>query len=67
MEKRVTKQFSGVRYWRYVFTPILLMALAFGIFMIYADNGPKLPFKEVPSFSFGSVLNSLGKTRPSPL
>jgi hypothetical protein len=64
MEKRVTKQFSAIRYWRYIFTPILLVSLAFGIFMIYAGNTPKLPFKEAPSpFSFGSVLNSLGKAR----
>jgi hypothetical protein len=63
MEKRVTKQFSAVRYWRYVFTTLLLVSLAFGIFMIYSDTTPKLPFKEVPSFSLGSVVNSLGKAR----
>lgn len=67
MEKRVTKKFSSVRYWRYVFTPLLFVALAFGLFMLYASD-VKLPSKPIfsetnakSSMSFSSVLNSLSK------
>lgn len=64
MEKRVTKQFSPVRYWRYVFTPILLLALGFGIFMLYTNDTPGGMIGAVSSpSSFRSAVNSLAKAR----
>ena len=33
------KRFSNIRYWRYVFTPILFVILLFGLFLLYA-GGP---------------------------
>jgi hypothetical protein len=65
MPPKATKRFSNVRYWRYVFTPILLLVLAFGIFMLYTTDispavlKPKSP--ELPSSGFLSSLNSLRK------
>lgn len=61
MEKRVTKQFSAVRFWRYVFTPILLIALGFGIFMLYTNDATSATPSPSSSSSFRSTLNSLAK------
>jgi hypothetical protein len=38
MAKTVGKRFSNVRYWRYVFTPILFILMIFGIFMLYTGD-----------------------------
>lgn len=38
MSQRVSKRFSNVRYWRYVFTPLLFLIGIFGIFMLYAPE-----------------------------
>ncbi len=35
MAESVGKRFSNVRYWRYVFTPILFMMMIFGLFILY--------------------------------
>jgi hypothetical protein len=32
------KKISNVRYWRYVFTPLLLITIAFGLFMLFASS-----------------------------
>lgn len=35
MAETVGKRYSNVRYWRYVFTPIVFLTMIFGIFMLY--------------------------------
>jgi hypothetical protein len=40
------KGFSAVRYWRYIFTPLLLVTLLFGLFMLFtAPDAQTAPFK----------------------
>lgn len=76
MAQTVGKRFSNVRYWRYVFTPILFLLLVFGIFMLYTgDKATGASFSSLrsvmyrninsasPSNSLGSTLESLNKLR----
>ena len=32
------KRYSTVRYWRYIFTPILLMGILFGLFILFTAS-----------------------------
>jgi hypothetical protein len=57
-----TKRFSSVRYWRYVFTPILLLSFIVGLGLLYTTDVSPLPVKpSVPSNSIQSGLNALRK------
>ncbi len=38
MAQKVGNRYSNVRYWRYVFTPMLLLTLLFGLFMLYSGD-----------------------------
>lgn len=38
MTERVGKRFSNVRYWRYVFTPMILIVMLFGLFIMYTAD-----------------------------
>lgn len=35
MASQKRKQFSTVRYWRYVFTPLLLIGLLLGVYLLF--------------------------------
>jgi hypothetical protein len=67
MAEQKRKRFSNVRYWRYVFTPLLFIILFFGIFMLY--TGDKASFsgltsavrKNINSSSMTSTLTELKK------
>jgi hypothetical protein len=67
MADQKKKRFSNVRYWRYVFTPILFIILFAGIFMLY--TGDKASFsgltsavrKNMNSSSLSSTLSELQK------
>ena len=69
MAAKATKRFSNVRYWRYVFTPILLLALIFGVYTLYTTDispsvvKPKASEVASPGFLM-SQLNSLRKLTP---
>jgi hypothetical protein len=78
MAQTVSKRFSNVRYWRYVFTPLLFILFIFGIFILYTgDKAMGANFSSLrgalyrninsaspsTSTSFGSTLNSLNKLR----
>jgi hypothetical protein len=48
MTERVGKRFSNVRYWRYVFTPMILIVMIFGLFIMYtADASMTSSFNSV--------------------
>lgn len=38
MSQKVGKRYSNVRFWRYVFTPMLFVILFFGLFMLYSGD-----------------------------
>lgn len=67
MAEQKRKRFSNVRYWRYVFTPLLFIILFFGIFMLY--TGEKASFsgltnavkRNINSSSLTSTLTELQK------
>ena len=70
MAEQVGKRFSNVRYWRYVFTPILFITLAFGIFMLYSgDSASKSSFPTLTTIlrrntntaSLSSILGEMQK------
>lgn len=45
MSQKVGKRFSNVRFWRYVFTPMLFLILFFGLLMLYSgDNVGRATF-----------------------
>lgn len=68
MAKTVGKRFSNVRYWRYVFTPILFLGLVFGIFLLYTgDKATGANFSSLRSVMYRNInsassTNSLGTT-----
>jgi hypothetical protein len=76
MAKTASKRFSNVRYWRYVFTPLLFILLIFGIYILYTgDKATSANFSSLRGVlyrninsassqnSLGSTLNSLNKLR----
>ena len=38
MAKPTTKRFSNVRYWRYVFTPLIFLLLAIGLYILFTSD-----------------------------
>ena len=64
MAKPVTKRFSNVRYWRYVFTPIIFLCLFLGISYLYmgtSSNLPKKPnYPTAPSANTGALSSVMG-------
>jgi hypothetical protein len=78
MAQTVSKRFSNVRYWRYVFSPLVFILLIFGIFILYTgDKAMGANFSSLRSVlyrninsaspsannSFSSTLQSLNKLR----
>lgn len=73
MAKPVTKRFSTVRYWRYVFTPILFLLLFIGISLLYTSEGAKGirvegaaglgGLQSLRQGSFSSLVSQLDKLR----
>lgn len=69
MAKPVTKRFSNVRYWRYVFTPLLLLVVVFGTVLLYTSDVAKgSSFGGIETLarrngSFASMVAELDKLR----
>ena len=63
MAKTVGKRFSNVRYWRYVFTPMLFILMIFGIFMLY--TGDKAYSANFPTLT--GVLRRNGNGNGNPI
>ncbi len=71
MSERVGKRFSNIRYWRYVFTPLIFLSIIFGLFMLYnseskttTTNFPAMTGilrRNTNSASLNSVLSQIQK------
>jgi hypothetical protein len=40
MAKTVEKGFSNVRYWRYIFTPLIFLSLALVLMIVFTSDSP---------------------------
>lgn len=38
MAPPINKRYSNIRYWRYVFTPLVLLTALFGLFVLFSDS-----------------------------
>lgn len=38
MAKTTTKRFSNVRYWRYIFTPLIFLIVAISLFIVFTSD-----------------------------
>jgi len=38
MAPPVSKRYSNIRYWRYIFTPVVLLIALFGLFILFSDS-----------------------------
>jgi len=69
MAKPVTKRFSNVRYWRYVFTPLLFIVFVIGVVLLYRSDVAKGTRQEGPeglvkrTGTLASLLSELDKLR----
>lgn len=63
MANQGTKRFSLQRYWTYVFTPLLLLTMIFGLFILYTTDTAsavrKVGLDSVPSVGLGGLLQTL--------
>jgi hypothetical protein len=55
-----TQQYSLTRFWRYIFTPLLLIALGFGWYVIFTLPSVQLapilsPFSSIPTATIVSA------------
>jgi hypothetical protein len=69
MAKPVSKRFSNVRYWRYVFTPLLFLVFVIGVILLYTSDVAKGTRLEGPESlvkrtgTLASLLGELDKLR----
>lgn len=64
------KKYSSVRYWRFIFTPLLLGTIILGLFLLFTSSDTQMTdfgsvVQKTNSFlakNTGAILNGLGKT-----
>ena len=58
MAPPVTKRFSNVRYWRYIFTPLVFLILAIGLFLLFtSDKAMTSPFNALTTSYRRNTMN----------
>ena len=56
MAKTVGKRFSNVRFWRYVFTPVLFAIMIFGLLMLYTgDKASSASFSSLRGIMYRNI------------